>query len=250
MWRGPGKHRVIATSVPCGTLVVDRWPRCLAWRGEDLEADLHLVGGNELRALVFLVIAVTVLVQGLFSRPVARLLGVLRPHRGYVVLGANALGLALGTALRNGGHEVVFIDNNSSAIGHAEKAGFKALWGSGADEGVLQRAELDGRLGAVGTTTNEEVNSLFAQFARDTFRVPAYYVAMQKGHSSVPMEALREEAVKILDMGPVDLDRWALRYHRNRAVSERWELSEGLPDGGTLRIPDELAAPHEESAAD
>ncbi len=196
-------------------------------------------GGNELRALVFLVIAVTVLVQGLLASPVARLLGVNRPHRGCAVLGANALGLALGETLREGGREVVFIDNNASATRHAEEAGFKALWGSGADESVLQRAELEGRQAGIGTTTNEEINHLFAQLAREQFRVPECFVAMQKGHPSVPMDDVRERGARILYGGPVDLDRWALRFHRGRAVRERWELVEEMQEG-KLTIPDDL----------
>jgi hypothetical protein len=201
-----------------------------------------IAGGPELRALVFLVIAVTVLVQGLLASPVARLLGVLRPRSGYAILGANALALALGEALRGGGHEVVFIDSDGTATGHAEEAGFKALWGSGTDDRLLQRAELDGRVGAVGATTNEEANVLFAQNARELFRVPELYVAMQKGHVSVKVEDVREEGAKIAYNGPADLDRWALRLHRERAGRERWELVDGPDDDGdgSLQIPDEL----------
>jgi hypothetical protein len=59
---------------------------------------------------------------------------VLRPHRGYVILGANALGLALGECLRDGGHEVVFVDTNGTATGNAEKAGFNEEQGEAARE--------------------------------------------------------------------------------------------------------------------
>jgi len=199
-----------------------------------------IAGGTELRALVFLVIAITVLVEGLLAGPVAWMLGVLRPHRGYAVLGANALGLALGATLADDDDEVVFIDNNASATGHAEEAGFKAFWGSGTDEGVLQRAELDGRRAAIGTTTNEEVNHLFALAARDTFRTPAFYVALQRGHASLKVDDLREEGARILYNGPADLDRWAQRLHRERARTELWTLEGEAAEGGALEIPDEL----------
>lgn len=204
-------------------------------------AENGVAGGNELRALVFLVIAVTVLVQGLLAGPVAWMLGVLRPHRGYAVLGANALGIELGKTLRGGGNDVVFIDNNGSATGHAEEAGFKAYWGSGADEAMLQRAEVDGRLGAIGTTTNEEVNTLFTVLARDRLRVPEIYVAMKRGHPSVPIERVREGGARILYNGPIDLDRWALRVRREQTARELWELTD-MPDDdeGRLRIPDLL----------
>ena len=78
--------------------------------------------GLELRALVFLLIAVTVSVQGLSSGFLAAALGLRRPqNRGYVVVGANPLGRALGRALKDAGHEVVLIDTNPQEAHAAEE---------------------------------------------------------------------------------------------------------------------------------
>ncbi len=181
--------------------------------------------GAELQALVFLVIGITVLLQGLLAGPVAQLLGVRRPNQGYVVLGANPLSFELAKVLRDdGGHEVVFIDNNASAIGHAEEGGFKALWGSGVDESILQRAEIDARLAAVGATPNEEINGIFATMSRNEFRVPHACAAMQKGRVSLKAERLRESGTAILYGAPADLDVWSLRFQRRRASTQSWRL--------------------------
>jgi NhaP-type Na+/H+ or K+/H+ antiporter len=65
-------------------------------------------GGRELQALVFMVIGVTVLAQGLTGGPVARRLGLRRASdRGWVILGANELGHTIGRLLRDSNEEVV-----------------------------------------------------------------------------------------------------------------------------------------------
>ena len=198
--------------------------------------------GPELQALVFLVIAITVLLQGLLAGPVARLLGVQRPNQGYVVLGANPLSFELAKVLRDDrGHEVVFIDNNASAIGHAEEAGFKALWGSGVDEGILQRAAIDTRLAAVGATPNEEINGIFAIMSRSDFRVPHACAAMQKGHISLKAERLREGGAAILYGAPADLDIWSLRFQRRRASTQAWRLESVAEGDDQWEPPAELS---------
>ena len=91
---------------------------------ESLEQE-GIAGGSELRAMVFLVITATVLIQGLSGGLVANLLGLRRPsNRGYVILGANALGLALARALGETGEEVLLIDSNPQACAEAAAEGF------------------------------------------------------------------------------------------------------------------------------
>jgi len=79
-------------------------------------------GGEDLKALVFMVIAVTVLIQGLTGGWLARALGLRRPsNQGYVILGANPLALALGDGLGASGEEVVFVDTNPEHCHEAQE---------------------------------------------------------------------------------------------------------------------------------
>lgn len=182
-----------------------------------------IAGGNELRAMVFLVIAGTVLVQGLSGGIVASLLGVRRPvDSGYVVLGANDLGRALGRALRDSGHQIVFIETNHDACRAAEAEGFRVLYGSGLDEGILHRADLEGRAGCVAVTANDEVNLLFARKARDEFKVPRCWVALRRGHVSVTEEMVRDAGARLLFGEPREVDLWTIRLERGLAVEETW----------------------------
>lgn len=182
-------------------------------------------GGEELRAMVFLVIAVTVLVQGLTGGLVARLLGVRQRPTGYVLLGANDLGRAMGALLRDGGEEVVFLDSNPDACRAAEEAGFRVLYGSALEESVLLRAELDGRKGCLAVTANDEVNLFFARTARKDYKVPQVWAALRRGHLSVREGMLRELGAHTLFAKPRNVELWTLRLEEATAEVERWRRS-------------------------
>lgn len=172
-------------------------------------------GGAELRALVFLTIAVTVLLQGGTAAWTARLLDVRAPGRDAVaILGAEDLGLALGGVLRTAEGSVVFIDSNPHHCRAAEDRGFVAVYGNALDERVLARARLERCRAVLGLTANEEVNSLFAREARDDFDVPETYVAVGRKPSSVTPRILEKQASRALFDGPKDVERWNVRFRQ------------------------------------
>jgi NhaP-type Na+/H+ or K+/H+ antiporter len=198
-------------------------------------ADEGIEGGTELRALVFLVIAVTVVVQGITGGAVAGWLGVRRPsNTGYVILGANGLGRALGRALRDEGEEVVFLDSNPEACREAAEEGFKAIHGSGLEERVQIQAELDTRAGCLGVTSNEEVNLLFARRARKDFKVRRAWVAVRREHLGVTEETAERLGTHVLFGEPQDIGLWTLRLEEGTARVESWRR-DGAADGDLIR---------------
>ncbi len=183
--------------------------------------------GQELRAMVFMVIAVTVLVQGVLGGLVARLLGVRRPsNNGYVILGANEVGLLLGRLFSQAGQEVVFLEANPDKCQKAEAEGFRVLFGTGFAETVLLRAELDERAGCVAVTPNEEVNLLFARRAREFSRIKRVWVALRRGHLSVTKRMVQQAGASVLFVEPRNVELWALRLERKIATVERWRRME------------------------
>ncbi len=186
-----------------------------------------IAGGSELQSMVFLVIAATVVVQGLSGGLVASLLGLRRPSdRGYVILGANLLGRSLAHALGETGDEVVLIDSNPKACRNARAEGFQVLHGSGLDPRVQEQAELDTRAGCLGVTTNEEVNLLFARQAKKDFKVPRVWVALRRGHLGINEEPVHRFGGHVLFGEPQEVDLWTLRVDGGEARVERW-LYEG-----------------------
>ena len=202
-------------------------------------------GGEDLRALVFLVIAVTVVFQGTTGAVVARWLGVRRPmNQGYVILGAHDLACALGRLLEDGGEDVVLLDAKAESCRQAEEHGFKAIYGNALEERVLRTAELESRRGAIGTLPNEAVNLLFAQKARDEYKVPRVYVAIQRGHGSIDPDLVHQAGGRVLFAGEADLELWSVRLRRGIVNVERWRL-ERKPEtakeyDGRIRVPKEM----------
>lgn len=203
-------------------------------------------GGSELRALVFLVIATTITVQGTTGPLLASRLGLRRPRdHGYVLLGANRVGLALGGILRERGEEVVFLDANPAAARTAQEAGFRVLFGNALDDRLLLRAELDGRAGAVALTPNEGVNLLFGQKAREEFRLRRVALAARSRSGPIGVERYREAGARLLFGAPHDLETWSQRLNRGEARVERWRLeaaAEAL-DPVLADAPDALVLP-------
>lgn len=201
----------------------------LALESADIE------GGDPLRAMVFLVIAGTVVIQGLTGGFVARMLGVRRPsNRGYAILGANPLSRALGRALVDGGEEVVFLDSNADASHATEEAGFRVVFGNALEERTLLRARLDTLSACVGLTPNEEVNLLFATRGREDFGIKKAYLALASAGSHLTPKMVKDAEVHVLFGAARSVDLWSVRLRRSLATLERWKLDASPPDDGHL----------------
>lgn len=195
-----------------------------------------IAGGEALQAMVFLVIAATVVLQGLTGGIVASWLGLRRPsNTGYVILGANGLALAVGRVLGLSGEEVIFIDSNQDACDAAEGEGFRTLHGSGLEPAIQETAELDTRAGCLGLTSNEEVNLLFARRCRKDFKVPRVWVAVRRGHLGVSQEVVRRLGGHLLFGRPEEIVAWTSRLESGEAGVESWVKAGKSSDG---RLPD------------
>lgn len=204
-------------------------------------ADRGLPGGEDLQALVFMTIAVTVTVQGLTGGLVARMLRLRRPTaQGYAILGANALARKLGALLSEEEPEIVFIDSNPERVAAAEKEGFRVLYGQGLHQAVIARAEPESRLGCIALTPNEEVNLLWAKEIRSETRAPRVYVAMRPGPRRVPPEIVHGAGAVILFGRGQSVDQWSDRIARDQASVERWRYRRPPEDDGADPLrPDE-----------
>jgi len=194
--------------------------------------------GHEIRALVFLTIGVTVVVQGGSAPLVARLLRVRAPGRdGVVILGAEELGFALGTVLREDSTPVVFADVNPSHCRAAEERGFQVVYGDAFEPSTLARMRLERSFAAVGLTPNNEVNHHFAGLARDSYGVQDTYVALTRSGSEVSTRIVQKQESHVLFDGPKDLVRWNVRLrHGNACV--KWLHYEGREQETASQAPE------------
>ncbi|GJM44326.1 MAG: sodium/hydrogen antiporter [Gemmatimonadota bacterium] len=202
-----------------------------------------LSGGTEIRAMVFLVIAVTVTLQGLTGGPLASLLKVRRPtDNGWAILGANDLGLAVGRALRDGGEDVTFLDSNADASHAAEAEDFPIVFGNALEETTLLRAGIEGLEGVIGMTLNEEVNLFFATKARNEFKVKRCFATLHLRDGHITEAMIHEAGVGVMFGGHQDVRLWESCLRRELGVIERWKY-EGedalVPAAGGL-VPEAL----------
>jgi NhaP-type Na+/H+ or K+/H+ antiporter len=184
-------------------------------------ADAGLEGGAEIRALVFLVIAMTVLVQGMSAGWVASALGVRLPSEvGFVILGAHEAARCLGAVLAASGEEIVFIDTNADAARAAEEAGFKVVFGDGLDERALIKARVQTRRGCISATPNESVNFLFAKKVHERARGIATYVAIERKEAGVSSSMVKQNRSRLLFAGAHELSQWGTA--KKRFTAEAW----------------------------
>ena len=189
-----------------------------------------MAGGAELRALVFLTIAGTVVLAGLTAAPVASLLKLRLPGRDRVaILGAQGLGLALAEQLRAAGRTIVFLDNDPRRCRAAEQAGYSVVFGDALAESTLLRAHIELVGTAVGATFNDHLNSLFVGHCRKLFGVPQGFISVEAFERDKPPEHVQLAGAQVLFDGPHEQERWDVRIRHGFVKMETRLFVPGEP---------------------
>jgi NhaP-type Na+/H+ or K+/H+ antiporter len=185
-------------------------------------ASAGLEGGTELQALVFLVITVTVLSAGLTGGLVAQGLGLRRAsNSGWLILGSNDFSQLMARVLSNEGEDVVFIDRNQHSVEIARARGLSAIYGNGLDDEVLEQAEADTRLGAIGMTPNGVVNLLFVQKVREEARLKHLYVEVPDHEGDITFDMVHGNGASVLFGRAEDAAAWSQQLRDGTAKLQR-----------------------------
>jgi len=191
-----------------------------------LELEKHGFEGGPLRAMVFTLIGVTVLISGLTGGIAAQLLGLKRPRNvGWVILSANYLSKTLAKILIKSGEEVLCIDQNPKACRRAEEDGIKIIYGNGLDEKILLRAEIDTRIGVIGLSSNEEVNLLYGTKAKEVGKTEVILVGIKTESEGITFEMVKEIGASIPFGGHFDIEQWSGRIQRGTTSLEEFAIS-------------------------
>ncbi|MDJ0547650.1 MAG: cation:proton antiporter [Microcystis sp. M49637_WE12] len=135
-------------------------------------------GGEAIKALVFLTILMTVFIQGLTARWVAKGLKITSSAAtGAVIVGCNPLGRLIGCLFQEQGENVVLIDTDARACQQAKEEGLTVLQSSGLDTKILQEAGIESMGTFLVLTNNSEVNLVLAQRAGEEFHPPRLLAA-------------------------------------------------------------------------
>ncbi len=135
-------------------------------------------GGEAIKALVFLTILMTVFIQGLTARWVAKGLKITSSAAtGAVIVGCNPLGRLIGCLFQEQGENVVLIDTDAGACQQAAADGLTVLQSSALDTKILQEAGIESMGTFLVLTNNSEVNLVLAQRASEEFHPPRLLAA-------------------------------------------------------------------------
>lgn len=205
-------------------------------------ADAGMAGGEALQALVFMVIAGTVFLQGASASMAAGLLGLRRSaDRGYAILGASPLARFFALRLQAAGEEILLMDANEDSTRKAQAEGLRVVFGNAMEERAMRSAQLESRRGIVGLLTNPAQNLLFAQKGREEGGAPRAWVAIQRGPGAPEPDTILDTGAHLLFSGPQDLELWSVRLRRDLARLEvwEWEESRGSSAESDFRVPRE-----------
>lgn len=142
-------------------------------------------GGESIKALVFLTIAMTVFLQGLSAKFVARILGLNQSDiSGLVIIGSNPIGILVARLFQSNGQRVAIIDTSAELCKQAAAYDIPAFVSNGLDSKSLAQAGLDSVGTFVALTVNTDVNIVMAQLAAKEFNPPkvfAVYIKENEG---------------------------------------------------------------------
>ena len=182
------------------------------------ELEIHGFDGTQLRALVFLLIIITVLLAGLTGGFVAGHLDLKRKSQsGWIILGAHEVARILSRLLKNAGNDIICIDEDPNSCLKAENEGIKVFFGNALDDRTLQRAEPDTRKGIIALSGNEEVNYIFSQRAKHLSKEMSILIGIKDSHEGITPKMILDAGGKIPFGHSADMDFWCSLVKQNLA---------------------------------
>ena len=179
-------------------------------------------GGDSLKALVFLVIATTVISQGFTAGIFANILGLRRKQNdGFIIVGANVLGRLLARLLKSGNEDIIIIDRNNFDCNIAEKEGLNVIYGNALEENVLKRANLSSRRGVIGITPNEGLHVMLRKRVLNMSKETKVWLTIMND-SAVSSAMIKSFDGKVLFASRIDIDLWTHRINQKSAITSNW----------------------------
>jgi Kef-type K+ transport system membrane component KefB len=128
-------------------------------------------------------------------------------RKGFLILGANPLGLYLARHLKEES-EVTIVDSNREMVELAKKEGFDAIHGNILKEETMEQAKAIDKGTFIALTANSEINLLAAQLANDAFYIPKKIVLVDPKESGAGVDLLDRIQASSMFAGKIKLGPW------------------------------------------
>jgi Trk K+ transport system NAD-binding subunit len=148
--------------------------------------------------LIFMLISITVLMQGLSAKWVAHKLNILvKGDRSLIILGVNEISLMIAEKWRNDRTDILFIDSNSKNCRMARQKGFLCIEGNALDSATYRGFEMDNYTSALAASYNNEINIIFCRFLKETYGTENLYTVLNDKANEELSEIIKEENIKL-----------------------------------------------------
>lgn len=149
-------------------------------------------------------------------------------RNGYLILGANPLGLYIAKQLAEQ-NEVILIDYNKDLVNEAKAQGLKAIYGNGLREDAFEEANALNKNTFIALTGNSEINLLSAQLAYNSFYIPNRIVLVSPVENGVGLNLLEHMDASSLFANKTDMVPWSYKITTNNFEQKAEKIEKEIP---------------------
>jgi hypothetical protein len=146
---------------------------------------------------------------------------------GFMILGANSLGIFLAKKL-NSHFEVTLVDSNRDLIVTAKEEGLKAVYGNILKEETMEEADALTTGTFIALTGNSEINLLAARLAGEAFYVPKKIVLLSPFQGGVDVDLLEPINASSMFASKTDIQPWNNKISSNQFQEKELEVEEEI----------------------
>ena len=180
--------------------------------------------------LTFVVIVSTVVIYGLSAKPIAQLLKLAsRGQAGFLIIGANPVALAIATALKSAGQQIILADTQPRNVAAARMAGFDVSLQNALSDQMVEHVEGTGIGALLAITPNEEVNTLSAvHFASAFGRSCVFQLATESHNKPERRKVSHELRGRVLFAAGLTYEKLSALLERSTIKSTRLTATFGM----------------------
>ncbi len=189
--------------------------------------DAGFPSADALLPYTFITIVGTVVVYGLGSPIVARLLELSEPNpQGMLLVGGNTWAIKIAKAIEDEGFNVFLTDTNRFNVYSARLSGIKTHHGSIVSDNIIRRLDLSGIGRLIALTPNDGVNSLASLHFAEIFGSSEVYQLSPKESEKMPKEVVSIDLHGRFLFGDAVDYTYLTRRFASGAIIKRTTLSE------------------------
>lgn len=149
-------------------------------------------------------------------------------RKGYLILGANPLGLYIAKRLDSEDNKVTVVDSNRDFLEAAKQQGLETIYGNILKEETMEEANAIEKGTFLGLTGNSEINLLAAQLANNSFYIPQKIVLMTRSETGADVEFLDRIDASSMFASKTRPGPWIYKITSGNFQEEEIEVSEEI----------------------